>query len=415
MSTATGEQIQDLHGGEQGIVESVRGYFGKLRGGEVGSLPAVLGAVALLLVFTLLRPETFTKPLNFANLIQQGAAVTVISMGLVFVLLLGEIDLAAGFTAGTSGAVMGVTLSSYGWPWWLGVVAALATGALIGAVMGLLVARLGIPSFVVTLAFFLGLQGVMLAIIGEGGTVAIRSPEILSIMNNNMAVWLGWVLYIAGIAIYGYATFARHRRAKKSGVDAASIWVWALKLAAIAVILGAAVWYLSIERSNNPNIASISGVPNVVVLLLILIVVLSFVLNRTSFGRHIYAVGGNSEAARRAGIGVANIKLACFIICSLLAAIAGILLGSRSNSISPTTGSGTTLLLAVAAAVIGGTSLFGGKGRVMDAVIGGFVVAVIFNGMNLLGLAASYVYIFTGLVLLLAASVDALSRRRSQG
>lgn len=412
-SQAAPERIQDSGGGKYGVGGAVSDYWGRLRGGDVGSLPAVLGAVVLVIVFTLLRPDTFTKALNFANLIQQGAAITVIAMGLVFVLLLGEIDLAAGFTAGTCGAVMGVMIKSHGWPWWAAVIAALVTGVIIGGLMGLLVSRLGIPSFVVTLAFFLSLQGVMLAIIGEGGTVTIQDKRLLAIMNNNLAVWLGWTLYVLGVAAYGWFTYSRHRRAQATGVGSSSLSVWAVKLFGVAVVLGAATYYLSIERSNNPSIASIKGIPEVVVLLVVLVVVLSFLLGRTPFGRHVYAVGGNAEAARRAGIGVANIKLICFIICSMLAATAGILLGSRNNSISATTGSGTTLLLAVAAAVIGGTSLFGGKGRVIDAVIGGFVVAVIQNGMNLMGLAASYVYIFTGLVLLLAASVDALSRRRS--
>lgn len=409
----TDEEIQDFGGGKYGIGGAVNDYWQKLRGGDVGSLPAVLGAFVLVIVFTVLRPDTFTKALNFANLIQQGAAVMVIAMGLVFVLLLGEIDLAAGFTAGTCGAVMGVMIKNHGWPWWAAILGALATGVVIGALMGLLVSRLGIPSFVVTLAFFLSLQGVMLAIIGEGGTVTIQDKKILAIMNNNLPIWLGWTLLGVGILAYGWLSYAKHRRIQKTGVGNSALSVWAIKLIAVAVILGAATYYLSIERSNNPKIASIKGVPEVVVLLVGLVVVLSFLLSRTAFGRHVYAVGGNAEAARRAGIGVPNIKLMCFIMCSVLAATAGILFASRNNSISPSTGGGTVLLLAVAAAVIGGTSLFGGKGRVLDAVIGGFVVAVIQNGMNLMGVKASYVYIFTGLVLLLAASVDALSRRRS--
>ena len=194
MSTSTqttDETIQDFGGGKYGIGGAVNDYWQKVRGGDVGSLPAVLGALVLVIVFTVLRPDTFTKALNFANLIQQGAAVMVIAMGLVFVLLLGEIDLAAGFTAGTCGAVMGVMIKNHGWPWWAAILAALLTGVVIGALMGLLVSRLGIPSFVVTLAFFLSLQGVMLAIIGEGGTVTIQDKKILAIMNNNLPIWLG--------------------------------------------------------------------------------------------------------------------------------------------------------------------------------------------------------------------------------
>jgi D-xylose transport system permease protein len=181
----------------------------------------------------------------------------------------------------------------------------------------------------------------------------------------------------------------------------------------LAVLLGLGTYFLSIERSNNPETNSLKGVPQVVVLLLILLVVLSFVLSRTSFGRHIYAVGGNAEAARRAGIDVQRVRLFCFMICSTLAAVGGILIASRNNSISPSTGGADTLLYAVGAAVIGGTSLFGGKGRVIDAILGGLVIAVIINGMGLLNKPSSIVYMVTGLVLLVAASVDALSRRRA--
>ena len=185
------------------------------------------------------------------------------------------------------------------------------------------------------------------------------------------------------------------------------------KVVVLAVLLGAVTAYLSIERSRNPAVSSIKGVPEVVVLLLVLLVGLNFVLGRTAFGRHVYAVGGNAEAARRAGINVKRVKLICFVICSTLAAVGGILLASRNNSISPTTGGAETLLYAVGAAVIGGTSLFGGKGRILDAVLGGLVIAVIINGMGLLNQPSAVVYMVTGVVLLVAASVDALSRRRA--
>jgi D-xylose transport system permease protein len=189
--------------------------------------------------------------------------------------------------------------------------------------------------------------------------------------------------------------------------------VWLLKVSALAVVYGLFTWYFNQERSKNPNIVSIKGVPYIVPLIIVLLVGLTFLLSRTSFGRHVYAVGGNTEAARRAGINVRGIKIACFIICSTLAAVAGILFASRDNSVSPSTGGSTTLLYAVGAAVIGGTSLFGGRGRVWDAVIGGLVVAVIGNGLPLITQQAGIQFIVTGLVLLVAASVDALSRRRS--
>jgi D-xylose transport system permease protein len=334
-------------------------------------------------------------------------------MGLVFVLLLGEIDLSAGFTAGTAAATMGVAVTRHGWPWWAGIIVCLATGALIGAAIGLLVARLGIPSFVVTLAAFLGLQGVLLYVIGEGGTIPIRDDVLLAVMNKNLPIWLGWALYAATVGLYGTLTYRRLISRRAGGLQSEPTSVWAAKFASLTILLGLATWYLNIERSQNTAVTSIKGVPMVVPVLLVLMVALSFLLNRTAWGRHVYAVGGNAEAARRSGINIRAIRLSCFVMCSTLAGIAGILISSRDNSVSPTTGGQTTLLYAVGAAVIGGTSLFGGKGRIVDPILGGLVVAVIANGMGLLGLSAAVVYIVTGLVLLVAASVDALSRRRS--
>jgi D-xylose transport system permease protein len=398
---------------DDGLRPALSGYIARLRGGDVGSLPAVLGLVVLVVVFSIMRPQTFTNAFNFANLIHQSAAVIVIAMGLVFVLLLGEIDLSAGFTAGTAGAIMGITVTNHGWPWWAGVVVCLVTGAVIGTAIGLLVARLGIPSFVVTLAAFLALQGVLLQIIGEGGTISIRDHTLLAINNNNMPVWLGWVLCVAVIALYGLTTLRRAAVRRAGGLRAEAPAVVLAKLAVLALLLLAGTYYLSIERSRNPAVTSIRGVPEVVALLAVLLVGLNFFLSRTAFGRHVYAVGGNAEAARRAGINVKQVRLVCFIAGSTLAAIAGILLASRDNSISPSTGGASTLLYAVGAAVIGGTSLFGGKGRIFDAILGGLVIAVIINGMGLLNQPSSVVFMVTGLVLLIAASVDAISRRRA--
>jgi D-xylose transport system permease protein len=395
------------------LPSALRDYVAKIRGGDVGALPAILGLIALVLVFTALRPGTFTNAFNFANLINQGAAVIVIAMGLVFVLLLGEIDLSAGFTAGTAAAVSGIVLTNWGWPWWLSILVCLATGFVIGTLLGLLVAYLGIPSFVVTLAAFLALQGLMLILIGEGGTIPFRDPTILAVMNNNLPVLLGWLIFAISIGGYAYLTYRRSRSLRAAGLKGDPVVVWAAKTIALAVIVGAAVAYLSGERSRNPAVSSIKGVPIVVLVLLVLLVLLTFVLTRTSWGRHVYAVGGNAEAARRAGIEVARVRLSCFMMCSTLAAVAGILLASRDNSVSPTTGGSQTLLYAVGAAVIGGTSLFGGKGRIVDAIIGGLVVAVIANGMALLNQPSGVVFIVTGLVLLVAASVDAISRRRA--
>ncbi len=396
-----------------GIGEALRTYWEKVRGGDLGSLPAIAGLLALIIVFTALQGDTFLSAFNFANLINQSAMIIVIAMGLVFVLLLGEIDLSAGFAAGTAAAVLGVTLTQRGWPWYLALLATLATGVIIGFLIGILVSRLGIPSFVVTLAAFLGLQGLMLLIIGEGGTIPIRDETILNIMNANMSPLAGWILFAIVVGGWALLSLNRMRGRRASGLPVEAMSVWLAKFVSLALILGLAVWILNGERSRNPAVTSIQGVPYVVPLILILVVVLTYVLSRTSFGRHVYAVGGNAEASRRAGINVANIKLACFIACSTLAAVAGILFASRDNSVSPSTGGSTTLLYAVGAAVIGGTSLFGGRGRIIDAVIGGLVVGVIANGLPLVTQESGIAFIVTGLVLLVAASVDALSRRRA--
>jgi D-xylose transport system permease protein len=400
-------------GTEPTINDAIGEYVARVRGGDVGALPAVLGLVVLTLVFAALRPSTFTNAFNFANLIHQSAALIVIAMGLVFVLLLGEIDLSAGYAAGTGAAVMGIVLTRHGQPWYLAVLAGLGIGALIGICIGLLVSRLGIPSFVVTLAAFLGLQGVLLKLIGEGGTISVRDKTLLALNNNNLSVSMGWVLFVVVVAGYAGVSISRAAARRKGGLHADALPVVLAKVGVLAVLLGAATAYLSGERSRNTAATSIKGVPEVVLLLIVLLVGLNFLLGRTSFGRHVYAVGGNAEAARRAGINVPRVRLLCFVICSTLASVGGFLLASYDNSISPTTGGSDTLLYAVGAAVIGGTSLFGGKGKVMDAVLGGLVIAIIINGMGLLNQKSSVVYIVTGIVLLVAASVDAISRRRA--
>jgi len=390
----------------------VREYLQRLRGGDMGSLPAIAGLVVLCAVFASLD-SAFATPRNFANLFGQGAQITVIAMGLVFVLLLGEIDLSAGFTSGVCAAVLAILLADHGWPWWAATIAALVTGTVIGAFLGTLVAKVGIPSFVVTLAAFLGFQGILLIMVSGGKNISITDPVILALVNKNLPVWLGWALYLVSVVGYAALQFYRARSRARQGLVAQPVSVIVLKIAALAVVLGLATAALNQQRSINTLINSLEGVPIVVPIIGVLLIFWTFVLGRTAFGRHLYAVGGNTEAARRAGIPVDRIKIAAFMICSTMAAVGGILAASRANSVDPNTGGSNVLLYAVGAAVIGGTSLFGGKGRVIDAVLGGAVVAVIDNGMGLLGYSAGIKYVVTGVVLLLAAGVDALSRRRA--
>ena len=392
------------------LKSAMHDYWSRIKAGDIGSLPAVLGLVALCIVFGSMS-NVFLTPGNFANLLTQAAAVIVIAMGLVFVLLLGEIDLSAGYTAGVTGAVLVILITNHDVPWYLALMAAIVVGVILGFVLGTLVARLGIPSFVVTLAAFLAFQGILLLLAGEGGTIRVEDKTILAVENSNLTPTLSWLFFVTVSTIYVLLGLNRINSRRKAGLKTELINLWILKTAGLLGITGLAVFALNVERSNNPDLVSLKGIPYVVPVILLILVIGTFVLSRTAFGRHIYAVGGNAEAARRAGINVKRVRIAAFMICSGLAAIAGMIFASRQNSISPTTGGSSTLLYAVGAAVIGGTSLFGGKGKMRDAILGGLVVAVIDNGMGLLGYAAGIKFIVTGLVLLVSAGVDAISRR----
>ena len=389
---------------------AAKDYWSRVRAGDIGSLPAVLGLIALCLVFGSMS-SVFLTPGNFANLITQAAAVIVIAMGLIFVLLLGEIDLSAGYTAGVTGAVLVILITNQGQPWYVALTASIAVGAVLGFLLGSLVARLGIPSFVVTLAAFLAFQGILLLLAGEGGTIRVEDPTILAVENSNMSPTVSWIFFLIVAVAYVLSGLTAMNSRRKAGLKTELKKLWIIKTAGLLLITGLAVFALNLERSNNPDLVSLKGIPYVVPVILLLLVIGTFVLGRTAFGRHIYAVGGNAEAARRAGIDVKRIRIAAFMICSSLAAIAGMIFASRQNSVSPTTGGSSTLLYAVGAAVIGGTSLFGGNGKMRDAILGGLVVAVIDNGMGLLGYAAGIKFIVTGLVLLVSAGVDAISRR----
>ncbi|AZI59132.1 ABC transporter permease [Nakamurella antarctica] len=396
-----------------------RGYVNKLRSGDIGSLPAILGLFFLLLLFGIVIPsgQNFVTPGNFANLITQAGAICVLAMGVGFVLLLGHIDLSAGVTGGVGAAVMAQMILKQGYSWWVAVLAALVTGVVLGFITGLLVSKVGIPSFVVTLAFFLAWQGLTLFLIGNGGTVRINDPIIVGISNSNMPVTTGWIVVILALVAYAALNLWVWRSRRARDLVTPPMAVIVIRIAVISVLLLAATAVLSTNRAAERVRATVdlSGIPWVAPLVAVLLVIWTFVQNRTAFGRYIYAVGGNPEAARRAGIKVGKITVMCFVICSSMAVLSGIIATSRLSSVTADAGAGNTLLYAVAAAVIGGTSLFGGKGKARDAIIGGLVIALIDNGLGLLGLESSIKFLITGLVLLLAASVDAISRKRTAG
>jgi D-xylose transport system permease protein len=392
------------------IEKSLRDWWSRVRAGQTGALPALLGLLVLCIVFGSLSP-VFLTPGNFANLLTQAAAVIVIAMGLVFVLLLGEIDLSAGYASGVCGAILVILVTKHDQPWFFAFPISIALGAALGGMIGYLVAQLRIPSFVVTLATFLAFQGLLLLLVGEGGTIRIEDPVILAVENKNLPVPSSWAFFTLVSAGYILSGLWKFNRRKKAGLTDNLFKFWLLKTLGLVVIGAAATATLTVERSNNPELTSLRGIPYVVPVIFALLVGATFVLTRTAYGLHIYAVGGNAEAARRAGINVRMVRISAFMICSGFAAIAGMIFVSRANSVSPTTGGSSTLLYAVGAAVIGGTSLFGGKGKVSDAILGGIVVAVIDNGMALLGYPAGIKFMVTGAVLLISASIDAFSRR----
>lgn len=395
-------------GYEGNIREQISGYFLKVKSGDMGSLPAMIGLIVLAILFSIMSP-VFLTSLNFANLFNQAAALIVMAMGLVFVLILAEIDLSAGVTAGVSAAMLVIGLNAK-LHWTLAIAIAVVSGVVIGYFIGIIVAKVGIPSFVVTLACFLAFQGLQLLIIGSGGLYRIESSEILAIQNSNLSIMQGWIFYLVSMLLLTYSGFAARRRRSRNGQPNRPITFLYVKIAVAGVLGLIIVAALNLERSSNKAFP-IHGVPIVVPVVLALWVFCTFILDRTKFGRYVYALGGNPEAARRAGIQVNNVKIAVFTICSTLAAISGIISASRIGSVDASMGR-TMVLSGIAAAVVGGVSLFGGKGRLSQAVIGGFVIAIIDNGLGLMGFNAGINLLITGGVLLLAASADAISRKR---
>jgi D-xylose transport system permease protein len=398
-------------GHEGTIRDQVKAYFHRVRSGEMGALPAVSALILLAVLFSSLSPFFLTK-LNFANLFVQSAELAVLACALVFVLLLGEIDLAAGVTAGVGMALFVVLNQKLGLDPLLSIIAALAFGSLTGWVIGLFVARIRVPSFVVTLGFFLGFQGLQLIMLGDGGIYRVDIPAIQAIMNSNMPEWAGWALLVIMVVVSLLIGLWDRSRRTRVGLATRPISMLYIRLAFMAVLGGVAIAILNQNRSVS--IKAIVGVPIVIPIVIVIVFIGTFVLDRTLFGRYLYAVGGNPEAGRRAGIDVAKIRIAAFMICSTLAVVSGLLHASRIGSVESTAGR-TIVLNGVAAAVVGGVSLFGGRGRMMNAIVGALVISIIDNGLGLIGLPAGINFLVTGGVLVAAATIDALSRKRSGG
>ena len=398
-------------GVEGGLGDQMRAWWQRVRSGDMGALPAIGGLVVLTILFASLSPFFLTER-NFANLLNQAATLVMLAMALVFVLLLGEIDLSAGVTGGVAMALFVVLNAQFHVPWPLALIIGFVFGIATGALIGFFVARVGIPSFVVTLGLFLGYQGLALLIIGSGGLFRLEVPELIALQNGNMPPWAGWTMLVVILAVSAATSFWDRARRTRAGVPNRTIsLVWA-KLAAIAVIGGIAVFILNQNRGQS--VIAVEGVPIIVPIVLVILWLGTFLLDRTKFGRYVYAIGGNAEAARRSGVKVRWIKWWAFVICSTLAVVSALFSISRVGSVDATVGR-DIVLSGVAAAVVGGVSLFGGKGRLMHAAIGALVIAVITNGLGLLNLGAGINLMVTGAVLILAATVDALSRLRGNG
>ncbi|MFS0732454.1 ABC transporter permease [Microbacterium sp. 1P10UB] len=398
-------------GVEGGLSDQIKAWWQRVRGGDMGALPAVGGLVVLTVLFTSLSPFFLTER-NFANLLNQAATLVMLGIALVFVLLLGEIDLSAGVTGGVAMALFVVLNVQFGIPWPLALLIGFGFGIITGALIGFFVARVGIPSFVVTLGLFLGFQGLALVIIGPGGLYRLEVPELLAIQNGNLPVWGGWAMLVVMLAVSAATSFWDRARRSRAGVPNRAISLVWIKLAVIAVIGGVAVYILNEDRGQS--VIAVQGVPIIVPIVLVILWIGTFVLDRTKFGRYIYAIGGNAEAARRSGVKVRWVKWTAFVICSSLAVISALFSVARVGSVDATVGR-DIVLSGVAAAVVGGVSLFGGRGRLLHAAIGALVIAVITNGLGLLNLPAGINLLVTGGVLILAATVDAVSRLRSGG
>jgi D-xylose transport system permease protein len=390
------------------VSEYFRASLSRIRAGQTGVLPVIAGLLLVSIVFQSMNSHFLTAA-NLVNLLVQAAVFSVLAMGEVYALLLGEIDLSIGFVSGLGGVVMAELVKpSLGWPWWAAIAAALLVCAAIGALQGSIITRVGLPSFVVTLAGLLFWQGVMLKILGSGGSVLIGNNIINDIACGNLTPVAGWVVMLVIVGVFGVMTGRRDVRRRAAGLVAPPPSLTAMKIGA-GLAGGVAIVLLC--NADRGRILPIQGVPWVVLLVFGILAAWTFVLGRTRFGRYVYAIGGNAEAARRAGVNLAGIRTLAFTLCSFTAGIGGVIYASRLRSISTALDGGTLVLYAVAAAVIGGTSLFGGRGKALHGVLGGIVIAAIDNGMGLVGFSAASKYMVTALVLLAAVTIDALARR----
>jgi D-xylose transport system permease protein len=403
VSTAAPAEVQAAAHGDS-LAAVLRARWEALKGGDVGSLPVIVGIIAITAFFSAKSPFFFTS-VNFVNLIGQMAGVTVIAVGIVFVLLIGEIDLSVGYVS----AIASVTVaefqlagSGHDYPGLVAIALAILVGAGIGAIQGSIIAFLGVPSFVVTLAGLLICQGMIIEILGSQGVIGITNTQINDVSNYILSKNTGWIVAIVFTALLALASLGTYVSRRRAGLPTGN-----LIIAIVRVLFYGGLAFAVVAVCNHTR-----GVPLVGLVVLFVVVLFSYLAGRTTFGRHVYAVGGNAEAARRAGINVKLIRILCFVISGSMAGLGGIIFASRLNSVDLTFGGGTILLDSISAAVIGGVSLFGGRGRVSGALFGGLIIGMISNGTDLVGSADWVKYVTTGLILLAAVTLDTVARRR---
>lgn len=382
-----------------------------LKSGELGALPIIIGLLGILIVFGILE-EQFLTARNFTNLLLQMAPVATLAIGIVFILLIADgeivtIDLSVAYVAAVGGVTMTLLQrpNDPGWPWWAAILGAVVVTTAIGLLHALIITKLGIPSFVTTLAGYLVWSGVVLILttqFSSAGTIRIQNDTLVGIANNFMSESVGWLLGIVLVAGYAGFTLLDARKRRERGLDAKPAVVVAAQIVGIAAVTLGAIYVANEDR----------GVPQVTITLGVLLAFWTFIASRTRFGRHVYAIGGSPEATRRAGIDVSRVRIAVFMINGFMAGVGGVILASRLRSVATNTGGGNLLLNVIAAAVIGGTSLFGGQGRVISALYGALVITAIQNGMDLLGMASGTKFVVTGIVLLAAVLIDSVSKRR---
>jgi D-xylose transport system permease protein len=371
--------------------------------GDLAELRVVLAIAVIWAIFYIQEPR-FLSSVNLSNLVLQMTAVGLVSIGVVLVLLLGEIDLSVGAVSGLCAAIMAVLIEKEGWNPYLGIAAAVAAGALIGLFQGSVFTRFAVPSFVVTLAGLLAWPGAQLEVLGSTGTVNLTDPKVTGLTNTFYGETVGWIIGIAAVAIYAVLALRGRQRRVGRGLSAPPLGLLVMRIGLVTVAVLVGIWVLNDDR----------GLPLAALILVGFCLLFFYVTAKTRFGRHIFAVGGNAEAARRAGINVTRVRVIVFMIASAMAATGGIMAASRLLAVNQSSGSGDFLLLAIAGPVIAGTSLFGGRGSVWHALLGALVITSISNGMDLQGRESSVKFMVTGAVLLLAVVIDAIARRQRQ-